>query len=459
VVVPRTALDTYSLVTIRFLRATTQLAPVAEQFPRATSHSLSKPRCCPHLSYQNHESCAVLMFNDTRPKPAPHFPYYCEDQLPTIMTPPSAEQIDMHMRQLRQWAPTSAPFTLEANLMTSGLQMGCYPQQIPYSPAPSTMSYDYPTIPTPAAQLQMIQHFPNYQSLEAQGYCQSPNTPVSCVYDNFDLVEDIQSVYSETTSSLFSAENFGQCNDLYGVSLHHVQSTPSYTSAPSSVLTDEEQLNGSKATLHQQPQISTEVDALMQALEEPLVTSGNDISMQPVRNGKVRKHHCPMPDCHKSFSQPTHLRIHLRSHTGERPYTCRVPGCGAAFSQLGNLRTHERRHRGEKPRRRSPTSSDLTQPSRPKSYECKLDGCKGHGDEVGRIFTQLGNLKAHMNKFHKDTLTRLSTHFTNSSYDEQENHELSQEERELREYFKSLYKNCNKGIKGRGKGRRVTVVV
>lgn len=66
------------------------------------------------------------------------------------------------------------------------------------------------------------------------------------------------------------------------------------------------------------------------------------------------------------------------------------------------------------------------------------------------MFTQLGNLKAHMNKFHKDTLLRLSQHFANS--------EPTEEDMELREYFQSLYKNSNKGIKGRGKGRKVEVV-
>jgi len=91
-----------------------------------------------------------------------------------------------------------------------------------------------------------------------------------------------------------------------------------------------------------------------------------------------------------------------------------------------------------------------------KRYECKLDGCRAEGDGTGKVFSQLGNLKAHMNKFHKDTLARLCTSFTNQTYES--NPDLSQEELELREYFKSLYKNCNKGIKGRGKGRRVAVV-
>ena len=56
-----------------------------------------------------------------------------------------------------------------------------------------------------------------------------------------------------------------------------------------------------------------------------------------------------------------------------------------------------------------------------------------------------------MNKFHKDTLMRLSLHFANSE-------PATPEERELQTYFQSLYKNSNKGIKGRGKGRKGEVV-
>lgn len=77
-----------------------------------------------------------------------------------------------------------------------------------------------------------------------------------------------------------------------------------------------------------------------------------------------------------------------------------------------------------------------------------------------------------MNKFHRETLAKLSWHFATYAMDEFDGHESIegmklraelgislQEERELREYFKDLFRNCNKGIKGRGKGRRVEVIV
>lgn len=59
-----------------------------------------------------------------------------------------------------------------------------------------------------------------------------------------------------------------------------------------------------------------------------------------------------------------------------------------------------------------------------------------------------------MNKFHVETLRGLTVRFGESER-AREGGEAGGEEDELLEYFRSLYRNANKGIKGRGKGRKV----
>ena len=44
---------------------------------------------------------------------------------------------------------------------------------------------------------------------------------------------------------------------------------------------------------------------------------------------------------------PWQVRVHERTHTGDKPYQCSF--CDYKANQRGNMRTHERRHTGEKP--------------------------------------------------------------------------------------------------------------
>ncbi|XP_048224729.1 zinc finger protein 526 [Perognathus longimembris pacificus] len=77
-----------------------------------------------------------------------------------------------------------------------------------------------------------------------------------------------------------------------------------------------------------------------------------------------RRHRCGV--CGKGFKKLVHVRNHLRTHTGERPFQCH--SCGKTFASLANLSRHQLTHTGVRP------------------YQC-LD--------CGKRFTQSSNLQQH----------------------------------------------------------------
>ncbi|XP_002722350.3 zinc finger protein 526 isoform X1 [Oryctolagus cuniculus] len=77
-----------------------------------------------------------------------------------------------------------------------------------------------------------------------------------------------------------------------------------------------------------------------------------------------RRHRCGI--CGKGFKKLVHVRNHLRTHTGERPFQCH--SCGKTFASLANLSRHQLTHTGVRP------------------YQC-LD--------CGKRFTQSSNLQQH----------------------------------------------------------------
>ncbi|XP_016068073.1 PREDICTED: zinc finger protein 296 [Miniopterus natalensis] len=94
-----------------------------------------------------------------------------------------------------------------------------------------------------------------------------------------------------------------------------------------------------------------EVAAAMSAVVGPEVEAkGSRVSSLPRRSPT-----CPV--CMKTLSSFSNLKVHMRSHTGERPYAC--DQCPYACAQSSKLNRHKKTHQQLQPQ--SPSTTDASQ--------------------------------------------------------------------------------------------------
>ncbi|XP_016053132.1 PREDICTED: zinc finger protein ZFPM1 [Miniopterus natalensis] len=78
--------------------------------------------------------------------------------------------------------------------------------------------------------------------------------------------------------------------------------------------------------------------ASRQSASSPATAAADEKPKEPYPNERV----CPFPQCRKSCPSASSLEIHMRSHSGERPFVCLI--CLSAFTTKANCERHLKVH-------------------------------------------------------------------------------------------------------------------
>lgn len=89
-------------------------------------------------------------------------------------------------------------------------------------------------------------------------------------------------------------------------------------------------------------------NASNQLLINFLPQQGGDQNSSGKKAARSKEFCCNYQGCKKSYYKQSHLKAHVRSHTGEKPFLCPYPNCEKVFTRSDELSRHKRAHAGVK---------------------------------------------------------------------------------------------------------------